>query len=345
MKVAITGLKGSGKTTIFNSLTGLAAKTGGYSSEQDINLGLIKIPDERLDVLTRVFEPKKTTHAEITFADIAMPAEEKFSAKILEKLKTMEAIVLVIKGFDDGKGDFHPLEDLASVESELLFSDFAIADKSLAAFRKERKDQKLIQTVEKVHACLDGEKPLRLLDLDEAELKQLAGFAFLSIRPTLAVVNIPESGFDPGLYASIQEYCQTHGLRVMQIIGSLEEEISRLPAGEQIDFLREMGLEESARDKFIRESYAMMNLICFLTVGKDEVRSWTIRRGTPAVKAAGKIHSDIERGFIRAEVVSYEDFINCQSSMAEVKKRGLMRLEGKDYEVKDGDIINFRFNV
>ncbi|MCL6583985.1 MAG: YchF family ATPase [bacterium] len=346
MKVAIVGLKGSGKTTIFNSLTGLAAKTGGYSSQQDINLGLIKVPDERLEVLSRVFEPKKTTPAEITFADIAMPAEEeKFSAKVLEKLKVMDALVLVIKGFDDGKGDFHPLEDVAGLESELLFSDFAIVDKSLASLRKERRDQKLIQTMDKVHACLDAEKPLRLLDLDEAERKQIAGFAFLSIKPTMVVINIPESGFASDLYASIQEYCQAHGLRLMQIAGSLEEEISHLSPTEQADFLREMGLSESARDKFIRESYDMMNLISFLTVGKDEVRSWTIPRGTTAVKAAGKIHSDIERGFIRAEVVSYEDFINCHSNMAEVKKRGLMRLEGKDYVVKDGDIINFRFNI
>ncbi|MEW5802530.1 MAG: DUF933 domain-containing protein [bacterium] len=344
MKVGITGLKGSGKTTIFNSLTGLTAKTGGYSSEQDVNLGLIKIPDERIDALSRIYEPKKTTYAEITFADVAMPMEEKFSTKVLEKLKTMDALVLVAKGFDDGREDFHPKEDLTSLESELLFSDFAIADKSLNTLRKERKDQKLIQTMEKVHACLDEEKPLRLLHLEETELKQIAGFAFLSIRPTMVVINASESGFDSGLYASIQEYCQGRGLRVMEIKGSLEEEISQLPQKEQADFLREMGLEESARDKFIRESYAMMNLISFFTVGKDEVRSWTINRGTPAVKAAGKIHSDIERGFIRAEVVSYDDFIQHQN-MAEIKKKGLMRLEGKEYEVKDGDIINFRFNV
>jgi len=344
MKVGITGLKGSGKTTIFNSLTGLAAKTGGYSSEQDVNLGLIKIPDERIDALSRIFEPKKTTYAEITFADVAMPMEEKFSTKVLEKLKPMEALVLVIKGFNDDKGDFHPLDDLRSLESELLFSDFAIADKSLNSLRKERKDQKLIQAVEKIHACLDTESPLRLLDLEEADLKQLAGFAFLSIKPTLVVVNVPESGFDAGIYATMQEYCAGRGLKAMQIIGSLEEEISQLPPKEQTDFLKEMGLEESAKDKFIRESYAMMNLISFFTVGKDEVRSWTISRGTPAVKAAGKIHSDIERGFIRAEVVSYEDFIQHQN-MVEVKKKGLMRLEGKEHEVQDGDIINFRFNV
>jgi len=344
MKVGITGLKGSGKTTIFNSLTGLAAKTGGYSSEQDVNLGLIKIPDERIDALSRIFEPKKTTYAEITFADVAMPMEEKFSTKVLEKLKPMDALVLVIKGFDDGKGDFHPMEDLTSLESELLFSDFAIADKSLNSLRKERKDQKLIQAVEKVHACLDEEKPLRLLDLGEAELKQIAGFAFLSIKPTLAVINIPEPGLDAGIFASMQEYCRGRGLEVIQITGSLEEEISQLPPQEQTDFLREMGLEESARDKFIRKSYAMMNLISFFTVGKDEVRSWTINRGTPAVKAAGKIHSDIERGFIRAEVVSFDDF-NQHQNMVEIKKKGLMRLEGKEYEVQDGDIINFRFNV
>ncbi len=344
MKVGITGLKGSGKTTIFNSLTGLAAKTGGYSSEQDVNLGLIKIPDERIDALSRIFEPKKTTYAEITFADVAMPMEEKFSTKVLEKLKPMEALVLVIKGFNDEKGDFHPLDDLRSLESELLFSDFAIADKSLNSLRKEHKDQKLIQAVEKIHACLDTESPLRLLDLGEADLKQLAGFAFLSIKPTLVVINVPESGFDAGIYAAMQEYCTGRGLEAMQIIGSLEEEISQLPPKEQTDFLKEMGLEESAKDKFIRESYAMMNLISFFTVGKDEVRSWTINRGTSAVKAAGKIHSDIERGFIRAEVVSYEDFIQCQN-MVEVKKKGLMRLEGKEHEVQDGDIINFRFNV
>lgn len=344
MQVGIMGLQGSGKTTIFNSLTGQTAKTGGYSSEKEIHLGLIKVPDERVDDLSQIFKPKKITYSEITFADMVMPAQEKFSSKILEKLKYMEALVLVIKGFDTESQNLHPLDDLTTLQSELLFSDFAIADNTLARLKKERRDPQLIQIMEKIHACLDKEKPLRFQEFSEAEYKEIAGFAFLSIKPALVVVNIPESGFKANLYTPIQEYCRDKQMGSMQVIGSLEEEISQLPFNEQVDFLREMGIKESARSKFIRESYAMMNLISFLTIGKDEVRSWAITRGTPAVKAAGKIHSDIERGFIRAEVVSYNDFMQCKE-MVEVKKKGLMRLEGKNYQVQDGDIINFRFNV
>ena len=344
MKVGIMGLKGSGKTTIFNSLTGQAAKTGGYSSEQEIHLGLIKVPDERLDTLSHLFKPKKTTYSEITFADIVMPLQERFSPKILEKIKYMEALVLVIKGFDTESQDFHPLEDLRTLQSELLFSDFAIADNTLARLKKERQDPQLIHLMEKIHACLDQEKPLRFQELSEAEYKQIAGFAFLSIKPALVVVNVPESGFEADLYTPLQHYCRDNLMRSMQVMGSLEEEISQLPPQEQIDFLQVMGIKEPARTQFIRESYAMMNLISFFTIGKDEVRSSTITQGTPAAKAAGKIHSDMERGFIRAEVVSYTDFLRYKD-MAEVKKKGLVRLEGKNYQVQDGDIITFRFNV
>lgn len=344
MKVGIMGLKGSGKTTIFNSLTGLAAKTGSYSGEQEVNLGLIKVPDTRIDTLSSIFEPKKTTYSEITFADIVNPLQEKFSPAILEKLKYMEALVLVIKGFDNGQGDFHPQEDLASLHGELLFSDFAIAEKSLSKLQKERKDPSLIQVMERVYACLEQERPLRSLDWPEIDQKKLVGYAFLTSKPALVVLNIPESGSKPDLSLNLKDYCQANQLGLMEIIGSLEEEISQLSPEEQGAFLQEMGLKESARAKFIRETYQMMNLISFFTVGKDEVRAWAIPQGTPAVKAAGKIHSDIERGFIRAEIVSYSDFIRYKD-LNEVKKNGLMRLEGKDYLVKDGDIINFRFNV
>jgi GTP-binding protein YchF len=270
--------------------------------------------------------------------------EEKFSPRILERLRYMDALVLVIRGFDIGIEDIHPLEDVVTLQGELIFSDFAIADKSLARLRKEHKDPRLMQIMERIHACLEEEKPLRLLELDEADYKHIAGFAFMSLKPAMVIVNIPESGFDERLYAPIQEYCRNNRMRFMHLMGSLEEEISQLSPDEQITFLHEMGITESARNKFIREGYALMDLISFFTVGKDEVRSWAISRGTPAVKAAGKIHSDLERGFIRAEVVPYDDFLRCQS-MAEVKKKGLMRLEGKDYTVQDGDIINFRFNV
>ncbi|MFH0924979.1 MAG: DUF933 domain-containing protein [bacterium] len=344
MKVGIMGLKGSGKTTIFNSLTGLTAKTGGYSSGEEVNLGLIKVPDKRIDTLSDIFKPKKTIYAEITFADIVMPLEKNISTSILEKLKYMDALAFVIRGFNESQVDFHPMEDITNLYNELILSDLAIAEKTLPRLKKERKDPLLIELMEKIYNNLNEEKPLSSLEMDERGLKLIVGYAFLSIKPILVVINTSESGLDEKLYTSIQGYCKANNMGVMKLAGSLEEEISQLSPEEQGGFLKEMGLEESARERFIRESYEMLKLISFFTVGEDEVRAWTIKKGDPAVKAAGKIHSDIERGFIRAEVVSYTDFITYKN-LAEVKKHGLLRLEGKEYQVQDGDIINFRFNV
>ncbi len=343
MKVGILGLQGSGKTTIFNSLTGQAAKTGGYSSGSEPNLGLIRVPDERIDILANIYQPKKTTFSEITFADTPPSMKDSFQ-KNLETLKYMEALVLVIRGFDNGVESCSPLQDLQKIESDLLFSDFAIVDKSLDRLKKERKSPTLIQILEKIHTHLEQELPLRLIKLSEQEKKEIAGFAFLSIKPALVVINIAEPGIETQSYTSMQTFCQNNDLRLMQIMGSIEEEISQLPMEEQKEFLKAMGIKESARSQFIRESYEMMNLVSFFTVGKDEVRAWTISKGTPAQRAAGKIHSDIERGFIRAEVVSYNDFFQFKD-MVQVKNKGLLRLEGKEYQVQDGDIINFRFNV
>jgi GTP-binding protein YchF len=354
MRIGIVGLPRAGKTTIFNALTGARAATGTFGAGgKKANLGVIKVPDPRLDRLAEIFKPRKTTCAEISFADIPGAAEGAEIGKdpaTVDLVKGCDAIALVVRAFGGEevphpKGKVDPARDIRDVEAELSLLDLIIVERRAERMQKERKSSPIEQeAVRKAKAWLEQERPVRTLDLSADERKALAGFRLLTEKPVLVVANLGETG-EAGL-AEARAEAERRGLPVIALRGQIEMELAALPPEEQGAFLADFGLTESARDQFIRAAYALAQLISFLTTGEDEVRAWPVRDGTPAQQAGGKIHSDIERGFIRAEVVAYDDFMALpQRTMAKAREAGKLRLEGKDYIVRDGDIINFRFNV
>jgi len=345
MKVGIIGLPFSGKSTLFAALTGRAAEASGKGA----GLGVVKVPDPRVEHLARVYRPKKKTLAEITFCDLlaGTGASKGFDAQTVAAMKTMEALVIVVEAPEaagDAARDEAALKALRDVVTELTLSDLVIAEKRLERIRKEKTSEADKRAIERAHAALSEEKPLRIVAFAPDEENVLPNYQFLTRKPSIVVANLREADLGrphPGLEAE----AKTLGMPLVALCAALEREIALLDPAERGDYLKEMGLEEPAQDRLIREVYALLNLISFLTTGEDEVRAWTCERGTPAPRAAGKVHSDIERGFIRAEVVAYDDFVAVRSSMNDAKKAGKVRLEGKDYVVQDGDVINFRFNV
>lgn len=342
MKVAIVGFPGSGKTTLFNALTGQQAQGRGKA-----NLGVIKVPDARIDALSELCQPKKTTYAEISFVDIpgSQTPGQALDGATLGEMRSQEAFAAVIRAHS-ALGTPEPLKDLKSFEGELIFADMAVIEKKLERLKKEgSKSPREIEILSRAQGHLEKEQPLRTLAFAEEELKLLTGFQFLSLKPLLAVFNVGEDEASAPLPAEILAYAKEHGSKAFPIAATLEAEIAQLPPEEQSEFLKGMGLEQSARATFVRAAYELLGLVSFFTAGKDEVRAWTIRQKTSAVKAAGKIHADIERGFIRAEVISYEDYLKYQGNEARCREAGKMRLEGKDYEMKDGEIVHFRSNV
>jgi GTP-binding protein YchF len=346
MKVGLTGFPGAGKTTVFTALTGLDAPPGGSAP----SLGVIKVPDQRVDALAQIWKPKKTTYAEITFVDFppARSASERrtvLDAAAVAQLRDADALVEVVRGFPDLAGAAPtPVADLDAFAAELVLADLGVIEKRLERLRKEKGHEREKALLERVVPALEAGKPLRMLGLAPEERTQLAGFAFLSLRPLLVVLNVAEAEAAAPLEAEVAERARAEGAEAIALSAGLEAEIARLDAGDRAAFLADLGLAESARARFIRASYALLDLVSFLTSGEDECRAWPIRRGTTALKAAGKIHSDIERGFIRAEVVAYDDFIRLGSE-AKCREAGKLRLEGKEYVVQDGDIVHFRFAV
>jgi ribosome-binding ATPase len=348
MKVGIVGLKGSGKTTVFNALTGLRADTG-FGAKEQANLGMIKVPDPRVDFLSSIYKPKKTTLAEIGFVDVAGPDEadtKGFGQKLLAPMREAEALVHVVRSFANPalKESVDMLRDLKAFDDELVLTDLMQVDAKRDRLQKEAKKNQESALIDHLHAHLDTGAPLRQLALSEAELSLLSGFRFLSIKPCIVLVNRADNEARAALPDAIQSEAKGRGLTVMQMAARAEAEIAELEPADQKAFLADLGLTEPARDRFVNTVYAQLELISFLTSGEDECRAWTIRKGTLARKAAGKIHSDIERGFIRAEVIAFQDFEE-HPSEGKCREVGKLRLEGKDYVVKDGDIIHFRFNV
>lgn len=352
MKVGIIGFARSGKTTLFNALTGSHAAVGAFGS-RDANVAVIKVPDERLDVLTGIFKPKKTTYAEIQFMDVA-PNESGGEQKALDPaaltiLRNVEALVHVVRAFHSDDV-MHPLDsvdpvrDCKALEDELSLTDLIIIEKRLERLEKERRKDREYETLVHCRETIESGKPLRSLNLPPAELRELAGFGFLSIKPVLLVGNYGEDDIGNDDPAGLNAYAAETGLAHIDLCGKIEMEVAELPEAERQAFRDDLGLGEESRTQFIRTAYDMLGLISFLTAGEPEVRAWTIRKNTRAVEAAGVIHSDIQRGFIRAEVVHYTDFI-AAGSMHKAKEQGHLRLEGKDYIVQDGDIMLFRFNV
>ncbi|OGP82897.1 MAG: hypothetical protein A2Y95_01015 [Deltaproteobacteria bacterium RBG_13_65_10] len=344
MKVGIIGPSFSGKTTLFQALTGKGEDTSARGS----NLGVVKVPDPRVEHLARVFNPKKKTLAEVTFVDLLAGAHEGkgFDPQTLASMKTTDALVIVVEapeGLGDAERDAAARKGLSDVVTELTLSDLVIAEKRLERIRKEKTSEADKRAIENAYAALSEEKPLRIVSFAPDEENVLPNYQFLTRKPTIVVLNVREA--DQGKASpKLGAEAAALGMPVVALCAQLEHEISRLAPEERGEFLRELGIGEPAQDRLVRAVYTLLNLISFLTTGEDEVRAWTCERGTPAQRAAGKIHSDIERGFIRAEVVTYDDFV-AAGGMTEAKKAGKFRLEGKEYVVQDGDIINFRFNV
>ncbi|MDA8104027.1 MAG: redox-regulated ATPase YchF [Nitrospiraceae bacterium] len=362
MKIAITGLANSGKTTIFNALTGLDLETTVYPTQASAepHLGMVKVPDARIDRLAEIYNPKKTTYATVEYVDYIglTKGDMEQNRKVADLIKDADAIVHVVRGFEEESvvhplGDVDPKRDVETIELEMIYGDLELVDKRLermeqGARRGKKPDESEKKLLLKLKEILEKENPLRDVDFSEEERRAMTHLQFMSMKPELVVLNVGEAEVNAegtrGTVAAIESLFKGGQVRVLSVCGKIEMEIAQLPVGEAKAFLDDLGIAEPALNKLIRVSYDLLGLISFLTSGEDEVRAWTIRKGMNAQKAAGKIHSDIERGFIRAEVISFDDFISC-GGMAAAREKGLLRLEGKTYEVADGDIINFRFNV
>jgi len=345
VKVGLAGFPGAGKSTVFAALTGLAPAAG----ERRPQIGTIKVPDPRVDHLAAIYHPRKTTYAEVTFVDFP-PARDPQRRRVLDAeavaaLRDADALVEVVRGFPDVAGTpARPLEDIEAFETELALADLAQVERRLERLRKEKGHEREQALFERLREALEAGRALRTLGLTPEEQAALAGFAFLSLRPLLIVLNVAEEAAAAPLPQAVATRAAAAGAQALALSARVEAEVAQLDPADRPAFLADLGLAESARDRFIRASYALLDLISFLTAGEDECRAWPIRRGTVARKAAGRIHSDIERGFIRAEVIAYEDFVRLGSE-AKCREAGKLRLEGKDYVIQDGDIVHFRFAV
>jgi ribosome-binding ATPase len=363
--IGIIGLSESGRTTIFNALTKGNAATAGHAQKVP-HIGIAKVPDARINKLAEMFNPKKIVPAEIKYLDIGasikgIGKDASISGEYLTQLNNVDALINVVRSFTNDSivhpsGSIDPGRDINNMNMELSFSDLAIIERRVEkitnALKSAKSDERLPYKNEqdflaKIKAQLEKDIPLREQNLSEEEKKLIVGYQFLSAKPLLTIVNIGEDQL-PDVKKTEEEMNAKFGTpnhHVIALCGNLEMELAQLDDEESAaTFRSDFGLAEPGLDRVIKQSYALLGLISFLTAGADECRAWPINNGINAQKAAGKIHSDIERGFIRAEIISYEDLINC-GTLAEGKKRGLLRLEGKTYIVKDGDVINFLFNV
>jgi ribosome-binding ATPase len=346
MKIGLVGFAGSGKTTVFNTMTGLSVPVG-FGGE--VRLGAVKVPDPRIDKLSKIFSPKKTTYAEMMFCDIPGEhgsAKKGLSQKAMSQIREQEALCLVVRDFANPaiEGNPDPLADLEAFHLECTFADLEAIERRLDRAKKEKMPANEQVMFERMKTVLEEGKPLRSIPAAELDRGPLRGYGFLTDRALLVAVNRDESRAAEPLPKTLADRIQALAAAGLSLSASVEAEIAGLAADEQAAFLEDLGLKESALARFIRTAYGLLDLISFFTVGPDEVRAWPIRRGTRARQAAGKIHSDLERGFIRAEVMPYAVFMEFGSEQA-VKDAGRFQIEGKDYEVADGDIMHVRFNV
>ena len=346
MKIGLVGFAGSGKTTVFNTMTGLQVPVG-FGGE--LRIGTVRVPDERIDRLSKIFAPKKTTYAEISFSDIPGEhgAEKKgISTRALQQIREQEALCLVLRDFPNPavEGDPNPPADLEAFHVECVFADLEIVERRLDRAKKEKAPPNELAAFERMRTTLEDGHPLRSLSAEALDRTALRGYGFLTDRPLLVALNRGEERAAEPVPADLAARIGALHAAGLVLSASVEAEIAALAPDEQKAFLDDLGLSESALARFIRTAYGLLDLISFFTVGADEVRAWTIRRGTKARQAAGRIHSDLERGFIRAEVIPYAVFMEYGSEQA-VKDAGRLQIEGKDYAVADGDIMHVRFNV
>ncbi|HVT44278.1 MAG TPA: DUF933 domain-containing protein [Thermoanaerobaculia bacterium] len=349
MKIGLVGFPGSGKSTVFNALTGLSAETGLGAARGKTNLGSVRVPDERVTALANLYSPKKTTFAEIIFTDVAAGATaqgESFDTQTLAAMREVDALCQVLRGFTGSGGEAPtPLTDARNLEDEMNLADLLIIEKRVERLRKEKSKTGELEVLETLKSALENGAPLRSVEgLPPAAWAMVSGYRFLSQKPLLLVLNVPESEASNPPSADLAAHAQEAGLGLVVLSGEVEMDIAQMSPDEQKEFITSLGLTEPAIARFIGAAYSLLDLISLLTVGPDECRAWPIHRGLTAPKAAGKIHSDIERGFIRAEVVRWDDLVRLGSE-AKCREAGKLRSEGKEYVVQDGDVINFRFNV
>jgi len=348
MKVGLVGFARSGKTTIFNALTGMSAEVGGFEKKREAAIAVVKVPDARIDALAEIVHPERNKYAEVTFLDFPPPEERKtgLETEALVQMRECEALAVVVRAFDDPAAttSADPVRDMRAFQEELILADLGVIEKRIERLKKEKGKERERDLLERCQKALDGEKPLRSVSFLSDEEGMLAGFAFLSRKPMLIVYNMAEIALHDALPQNVTDSAEREKLLVVPICGKVEMDIAQLEEEERGVFLADLGLAESAKDRFIQQAYALLNLMSFFTAGPMEARAWTITRGLSAVKAAGKIHSDIERGFIRAEVIAYEDYLRYRGE-AGCRDVGKMRLEGKEYVMQDGDVVHFRFKV
>lgn len=363
MKIGIVGLPNVGKSTMFNSITKAGAECANYPfCTIEPNVGVVGVPDERLEELTKMYHPEKTTHAVIEFVDIAGLVKgaskgEGLGNKFLSHIRETDSICEVVRCFEDSNvvhvdGSVDPIRDIETINLELIFADIETVNKRLDKARKnlkaDKKYQQEIDLLEKIKENLENGISARAIEFSEEEQEMVKEMFLLTTKPILYIANVSEEQLEDSendaYVKKVKEYAAKEKAEVIPLCVKIEEELSGLEENDKKEMLEALGLEESGLDKVIKKSYDLLGLMSFLTAGEPEVRAWTIKKGTKAPQAAGKIHSDIERGFIKAEVISYDDLMKV-GSMVAAKEKGLVRMEGKDYIMQDGDIVLFKFNV